>query len=128
MHGSYDGIGALRPTRSDGFRRYDRDAMEGRASISSDILANYAADAAREVPGVVALADSPLPRRGGVRVETENGRVTVELRLEVAWGASIPDLGRAVQARVGDYLRRMADLEPAAVNVHVDEIRPPAGR
>jgi hypothetical protein len=29
-----------------------------------------------------------------------------------------------VQSRVRDYLGRMADLEPAAVNVLVDEIGP----
>jgi uncharacterized alkaline shock family protein YloU len=100
--------------------------MEGHASISSEILASYAADAAREVPGVTGLVEShlPLPRRGGVRVIDEEGRLTLELHLGLAWGASIPDVGRAVQSRVCDYLVRMADLEPAAVNVVVDEIGP----
>jgi uncharacterized alkaline shock family protein YloU len=105
-------------------------AMEGHASISSEILASYAADAAREVPGVTGLVEGhlPLPRRGGVRVVDEDGSVTVELHLALAWGASIPDVGRAVQSRVRDYLGRMADLEPAAVNVVVDEIGPAPAR
>jgi uncharacterized alkaline shock family protein YloU len=100
--------------------------VEGHASISSEILASYAADAAREVTGVTGLVEShlPLPRRGGVRIVDEDGRVSLELHLALAWGASIPDVGRAVQARVRDYLGRMADLEPAAVNVVVDEIGP----
>ena len=42
----------------------------------------------------------------------------------VDWGTSIPELGRAVQARVGEYLLRMADVDPASVDVTVDEIAP----
>lgn len=96
--------------------------MEGHATISADILARYAADAAREVPGVRGVVERHLPPQRGVRISDDAGRVTVELHLAVDWGTSIPDLGRAVQARVREYLARMADLEPAAVNVAVDEI------
>jgi uncharacterized alkaline shock family protein YloU len=96
--------------------------MEGRASISNDVLASYAADAACEVAGVRGVVDSPLPGRRAVRISEEEGRVVVELHLGVAWGASIPDVGRAVQGRVRDYLARMANVEAPLVNVVVDEI------
>ena len=96
--------------------------MEGHASISSDVLARYAGDAAREVAGVDGLVDGTLPGRRAVRVAGENGTVRLELHLRVDWGASIPDVGRAVQARVRDYLDRMADVELAAVDVVVDEV------
>jgi uncharacterized alkaline shock family protein YloU len=96
--------------------------MDGHASISNEIIARYAADAAREVEGVRRLVEGPLPRRRGVRVSEADGRLEVELHLCVAWGASIPQLGRDVQDRVRDYLVRKADLEPAAVNVVVAEI------
>jgi uncharacterized alkaline shock family protein YloU len=96
--------------------------VEGQASISADILARYAADAAREVPGVRGVVESPLPGRRGVRVASEDGEVRVELHLTVEWGAEIPRLGRAVQTRVREYLLRMADVEPGAVDVVVDEI------
>ena len=95
--------------------------MEGQASISADILARYAADAAAEVEGVRGLAG-----RRGVKVEGENGSVRVELHLAVEWGAVIPDVGRRVQARVGEYLAQMADVDPAEVEVVVDEIGPAA--
>ncbi len=98
--------------------------MAGQASISTDILARYAADAAREVEGVRGLAESSIPGRRGVRVATGEGSVHVELHLAVAWGASLPRLGREVQERVGDYLRRMADVEVTVVDVLVDEIGP----
>lgn len=101
--------------------------MEGHASISTDVLARYAADAAREVEGVRGLVDSALHRHRGVRVNGADplAGVTVELHLDVAWGVSIPAVGEQVQRRVRDYLERMAGARPLAVNVVVDEIGPP---
>ena len=43
--------------------------MEGHATISPDILARYAGDAARETAGVHGLVPSQLLRHRGVRVE-----------------------------------------------------------
>lgn len=99
--------------------------MEGRASISTDVLATYAADAARDVSGVRGLVESHLHRHRGVRVLDDEGRISVELHVAVDWGASIPELGRALQARVRDYLVRMADVEPVSVDVVVDQIGAP---
>ena len=100
--------------------------VHGHASISTDVLARYAADAVREVDGVLGLAESPLPGRKGVRVTSEDGRTALELHVRLVWGASVPEVGRAVQLRVRDYLERMAEIEPARVDVVVDEIGPPA--
>jgi uncharacterized alkaline shock family protein YloU len=94
------------------------------ATISSDILARYAADAAREVEGVRGVVERALHRHKGVRILGENGRIRVELHLAVDWGASIPDVGRGVQQRVAAYLERMANVEPEAVDVVVEEIGP----
>ena len=87
--------------------------------ISSDILARYAADAALEVPGVAGLVDGRVPGRRSVRID--DGRF--ELHLAVVWGAPIPEVARRVQHSVRVYLARMASLEPAAVDIIVDEIR-----
>ena len=93
----------------------------GQASISTEILGRYAADAAREISGV-----REVPKRRGVKVVESDGNVRVELHLAVDWGTSIPKLGRDVQQRVREYLLRMADVEPTAVEVVVDEIGPRA--
>ena len=95
--------------------------MDGQASISSEILERYAADAAREIVGV-----RHLPRRRAVKVRESDGDVRVELHLAVDWGASIPSIASDVQARVREYLLRMADVDPGAVEVVVDEIGPRA--
>jgi uncharacterized alkaline shock family protein YloU len=100
--------------------------MAGEALISPDLLASYAADAACEVAGVSGLVESPMPGRRGVRVAVEDGRVSVELHIGVAWGASVPEVGAAVQRRVSDYLAQMADVRPASVEVVVDEVAEPA--
>jgi uncharacterized alkaline shock family protein YloU len=100
--------------------------MEGHASISSDIVASYAADAALEVSGVRGLVDSLVHRHRRVRVLEGEGALRVELHLALDWGASAPDVGREVQKRVRDYLARMAGLEPASVDVVVEEIGAPA--
>jgi uncharacterized alkaline shock family protein YloU len=92
------------------------------ASVSSDIIASYAADAAREVDGVVDLVESRLPWHKGVRVFEEGGLVQVEVHLAVAWGVSIPAVGGQVQDRVTEYLLRMAQLEVGSVNVVIQEI------
>ena len=98
--------------------------MEGHASISADVLSRYAADAALGVPGVRGLVERALPYRRGVSLETGNGQVKVELRLAVDWSASIPEVGREVQQRVREYLKRMADVEAGEIDVVVDEIGP----
>jgi uncharacterized alkaline shock family protein YloU len=94
------------------------------ATISSDVLATYAADAARDVDGVRGLVESTLPRHKGVRVLEVEGGVRIELHIAVDWGASIPDVGHELQQRVAAYLARMASVEAEAVDVVVDEIGP----
>jgi len=94
---------------------------EGQASISADILARYAADAAGEVEGVRGLSG-----RRGVRVERNDGAVRVELHLVVEWDASLAGVGQGVQSRVREYLLRMADVSPASVDVVIDEVGPAA--
>ena len=99
--------------------------MAGHASISSDVLARYAGDAALEVEGVRGPVESHLPRHRPVRISVADDQtVSVELHLALEWGASFPEVGRGVQDRVGDYLARMADLRPARVEVVVGEIGP----
>jgi uncharacterized alkaline shock family protein YloU len=95
------------------------------ATISRDVLATYAADAAREVEGVRGFVESTLPRHKGVRVLEGDGSVRLELHIAVEWGASIPEVGRGVQQRVTAYLARMASVDAEAVDVVVDEIGPP---
>jgi uncharacterized alkaline shock family protein YloU len=98
----------------------------GEASISNDVVARYAADAARDAPGVLALVESHLHRHRGVRVLEDDDGLRVELHLAVEWGSSIPDVGREVQRRVREYLGRMAGVDPLSVDVVADEVGAPS--
>jgi uncharacterized alkaline shock family protein YloU len=91
--------------------------VEGQSVISPDVLATYAADAAREVEGVEDLVGK------GVKVARDEGRVGVELHLALAWGANAATVGAEVQTHVADCLARMADVRPETVDVIVDEWR-----
>jgi len=87
--------------------------MEGHSHISPDVLARYAADAATEVNGVHTKQK---------RVAKVTGS-TVEVHIVVDFGANIPSVAADVQQHVSDYLSRMADARPSAVNVVVDDVQ-----
>jgi uncharacterized alkaline shock family protein YloU len=96
--------------------------VEGHARISPDIVARYAGDAAREVPGVVGLVESALARHAGVRVSGDRERPEIVVHLAVAWETPLQALGREVQRRIADFLGRMADVHPASIDVVVESI------
>ncbi len=79
--------------------------------ISHDVLAAYAADAAREVDGVVELVEGARRHRG-VRVTEDEGTFVLEVHVAVGWGTRAPDVGAAVQRRVAEYVRRTAKVRP----------------
>ena len=89
--------------------------MDGQSVISPEVVARYAADAAREVEGVAAVVEGV---RKGIRVDGE----AIVLHLSLRYGVSIPAVGEAVQRGVADYLERMTDARPAAVHVVVEEV------
>ncbi len=91
--------------------------MQGHSTISSDVVARYAADAARDVEGVRAL-----PRHRAVRVDGDGDAKRLELHVTVEWGAPIAEVGAEVQRRVHEYVEQMTNLRLAAVDVVVDEI------
>jgi uncharacterized alkaline shock family protein YloU len=101
--------------------------MQGQSVIAQDVLARYAADAAREVDGVAGLAASPLHRDKGVVFSGDEASPALEVRVELEWGRDAQGVGAAVQRRVAEYLARMANVTPASVDVVVDGVgSPPA--
>ncbi|MGZ4289380.1 MAG: Asp23/Gls24 family envelope stress response protein [Gaiellaceae bacterium] len=87
-------------------------SSDGHSVISPEVLARYAADAAAEVPGV------HTKQRRPAKVSAD----TVEVHLVVDYGADIRQVAADVQRRVAEYLGRMADMTPAAVNVVVEDV------
>jgi uncharacterized alkaline shock family protein YloU len=105
---------------------YDRREVEGHSLISPEVLARYAADAAREVDGVT-LSEKALHRGPGVDVGGSDGAPTIVIHVELEWGGNASEVAGEVQRRVAEYLERMASVTPAAVDVVVDGVgAPPA--
>ncbi|MEM5780889.1 MAG: Asp23/Gls24 family envelope stress response protein, partial [Lawsonibacter sp.] len=58
----------------------------------------------------------------GVRVKMEDDKVEVELSVLMAYGHTIPEIGKAIQDGVKAAIESMTGLEVAAVNVNVGGI------
>jgi len=86
-------------------------------TVSDATLTQIVVQAAESVGG----ARVRRPRRG-LDVQVEDGRARVEVELAARYGSVLPEVGRAVQERVADALRTMCGLEPAAVDVAIEEL------
>jgi len=101
----------------------------GNIHISEEVLAAIAAAAAMEVEGVSSLAANLgrdiadlLGKKNlakGVRVKMEDDRVEVELSVLMAYGHTIPEIGKAVQENVKAAIESMTGLDVAGINVNV---------
>ena len=83
----------------------------GTITISGDVLDRIVRRAAEEVEGV------KVRRRG---VDVKKGRVSVGL--DVRYGEALAAVGEDVQARVAESLRGSCELDPAAVDVAIEEL------
>jgi len=104
----------------------------GNIHISEEVLSAIAAAAALEVNGVSSLAANLgsdiaelLGKKNltkGVRVKLEEDKVEVELSVLMAYGNTIPEVGKAVQEAVKNAVESMTGLDVANVNVNVSGI------
>lgn len=104
----------------------------GTIHISEEVLAAIAAAATLETEGVNSLSGNlgsdlaelvgkkNLTR--GIRVQTEEEKVRVELSVLIDYGYTIPETGRAVQENIKNAVESMTGLEMAEVAVSVTGI------
>ena len=92
-------------------------------SRSEEVLAAISAAAALEVEGVSSLTN-PNKKNAtkGIHVKLEDEKVVVSMSVLMAYGHTIPEMGRAVQEAVKNAIESMSGLEVAAVNVSVGGI------
>lgn len=99
--------------------------MEGDPRISQDVLARYAGDAASEVTGVAALAESPLHRGRAVEIAESDGVVDMRVHVELEWGRSATEVGKRAQRRVREYVERMTNKQVGTVEIVVERVSAP---
>ncbi len=102
---------------------------QGNVYISEEVLAGISAAAALEIEGVSGLTANLgsdiaelLGKKSlakGVSVKTEDDKVVVTLSILMAYGHTIPEVGKAVQETVKNAVESMTGLEVSAVNVNV---------
>ena len=94
----------------------------GNIHISEEVLAAISA-AALEGEGVSSLTNpSKKNAARGVHIKLEEEKVVVTMSVLMAYGHTIPEMGRAVQEAVKNAIESMSGLEVAAVNVSVGGI------
>ena len=96
----------------------------GNIHISEEVLAAISAAAALEVEGVSSLTANPSKKNAakGVHVKLEEEKVVVTRSVHMAYGHTIPEMGRAVQEAVKTAIESMSGLEVSAVNISVGGI------
>ena len=101
----------------------------GEVKIADDVVAVIAAYAATEVDGVSAMAGNVtneiMSKVGmknlskGVKVEVNEGFVSIILAITVDYGYSIPATSRKVQDKVKAAIENMTGLEVSDVNIRI---------
>jgi uncharacterized alkaline shock family protein YloU len=103
---------------------------QGKTTVSPDVLMTIARLAALGVPGVSRLAPvsggvNRLFKRGigeGVRIETEENTVYVDLYVILQQDVNIREVSRNIQQNVARAMQEMVGMDIGAVNIHIEDI------
>ena len=114
-----------------------REDQLGEIRIADEVVAIIAGLAATEVEGVDSMVGnitneiiSKLGMKNlskGVRISMEDGKVSVALALNIAYGYSIPEVSGKVQEKVKNAIENMTGLEVLRVDVRIAEVAMHAG-
>ena len=96
----------------------------GQVKISNDVIVTIAGLAALEVEGVETITSltDKLLKNNGVKIQIEDGKVTLDVVITVEYGMSIPDVSSKVQENVKNTVETMTGLEVSQVNIHIQGI------
>ncbi len=100
--------------------------------ISNDAVATYAGIAISEVQGVYSttggfagLTEAISGKKNftrGIKVETNEKNVKIDVSIVVEYGARIPDVAFEIQSMVKKSVETMTGLKVLEVNVHVNGV------
>ncbi|MDY0234533.1 MAG: Asp23/Gls24 family envelope stress response protein [Gudongella sp.] len=104
----------------------------GVINISNDVISTIASTAAMEVEGVVGMNNNLaggiselLGKKNhgkGVKTEVTGNEVSLELHLNLSYGAKLNQVGEEVQIRVKEAIENMTDLLVKNVEVHIEGV------
>lgn len=115
----------------DAYTIYD-DQTIGKVQIADEVVAIIAGLAATEVAGVASMAgnitNDLVGKLGmknlsrGVKVDVLDNVVCVDLKLNLAYGYSIPETSRKVQEKVKASIENMTGLQVSDVNISISSV------
>ena len=104
----------------------------GVVKISNDVISTIASTAAMEVEGVVGMNNNLaggiselLGKKNygkGVKTEVDGNDVSLELHLNLAYGAKLTEVGEGVQKKVKEAIENMTDLNVKNIDVHIQGV------
>lgn len=104
----------------------------GSVNISNDVISTIASTAALEVEGVVGMTSNLaegiselLGKKNlgkGVKTEINKDQVSLELHLNLAYGAKLNQVGEEVQIKVKEAIENMTDLNVINIDVHIEGV------
>lgn len=111
----------------------DKDYIEnGLVKISNEVISTIASTAAMEVEGVVGMNNNLasgiselLGKKNygkGVKTEVDGNEVSLELHLNLAYGAKLTEVGVEVQKKVKEAIENMTDLNVKNIDVQIQGI------
>ena len=106
------------------------ETTQGKTTVSPEVLTTIARLSALGVPGVSRLSPvsggvNRLFKRGagdGVRIETEENTVFVDMHLILQENVNIREVSRNVQQNVARAIQEMVGMDIGHVNIHIEDI------
>ena len=103
---------------------------QGKTTVAPEVLVTIARLAALSVPGVSRLAPisggvNRLFKRGtgdGVRIETQENTVYVDMFLALKQDVNIREVSRNVQQQVARAIQEMVGMDVGHVDIHIEDI------
>lgn len=100
---------------------------EGKVTITENVIGNIAIIAAEEIEGVSKITKNvtatitdifcKTKQAQGVKVESTEGEVVIEISLELVYGSMIEEVSRKVQSNIKLNVESMTGLNVREVNV-----------
>jgi len=103
---------------------------KGRVTVAQRVLDAIAQLTTLNVPGVARLATRRrrVARRGsdGVRVDVVDDKVFVDVYVIVTHDANMRQIGKQIQVEIARAMNQIVGMDAAEVNVHIQDVEPPA--
>ncbi len=102
----------------------------GVTTIAPEVILNIARLTTLAVDGVAAMSQTTGvnelfqrgQRGGGIHIQVEEGKVSLNLHVVLAQDVNIRQVSRAIQKEVARAITEMVGMEVGSINIHIEDI------